>query len=63
MGITEKVGDKAKEYWMTLPQPKEYSDIHGGTKMQKITMKRITDYLQSNEKDFEDKCKLMYEQR
>ena len=63
MGISEKVGEKAREFWMTVPGPELFTDVHNGTEIPNVLMKRIQEYLQSNEKEFEEKCKDMYEER
>ena len=48
---------------MTLPPPASYADIHSGSQVPPMPMTRIVQYLDTQEKKFEDKFKAMYEQR
>ena len=51
------------EYSMDLPSPSSYSDIDGGSKVPSLPMTWIVQYLDTQDKKFEEKFKSVYEQR
>jgi len=50
------------EFTMALPDPTSYCDITNPHQLPNVTMQNITNYLQGNDKMFDDNYKKLYEE-
>lgn len=55
--------DMEMEYSMALPEAATYADVHIGKDIPELTMERLVQYFDEQQKSFDDKYHLLYNQR